>query len=392
MSKITNAAAGAVPMDALLEDVDINALVDRIDLDEQLARIDLNAALVRVDMDQLMDQIDLDEVMSRIDINKLMDRVDVDSLLDRVDVNALLDRVDANALLDRVDVDSLLDRVDTDALIARTDLNAALDQVDLNQVMDRIDVQKVVERAGIPEIVQESTGHMAESMLDLARRQIVAMDQVIMRITLKVGGRSAGELPAGPPNLVGKDTIGEVSRGQVTGHYAGPLSRLLAYMIDVFVILGAFTMFSVGINFVFGAMIDDLDVEFTREGLVGFLVFWSWAYVYYAVSLAVAGRTLGMGIIGMRVVQKSGSPLKARHAFVRTLAMPISFLLFGLGFIGLLFGRRRRALHDWIAGTVVVYDWGDRPAEMAAPLTEWLGRHDEVDVGKDTAAASDGRM
>ena len=311
--------------------------------------------------------------------------------MDRVDANALLDRVDPDRLLDRVDPNALLDRVDTNALIARIDLDAALDQVDLNQVMDRIDVQKVVERAGIPEIVQESTGHMAGSMLDLARRQIVAIDQVIMRITLKVGGRSANELPAGPPDLVGKNAIGEVSRGQVTGHFAGPLSRLLAYMIDLFVILGAFTMFSVGINFVFGALIGDLDTDFTREGLVGFLVIWSWAYLYYAVSLAVAGRTLGMGTIGLRVVQKSGSPLKAHQGFVRTLAMPLSFMVLGLGFIGLLFGSRRRALHDWIAGTVVVYDWGDRPAEMSAPLTQWLGRHDQPVVAKDTPTRSDSR-
>ncbi len=389
LSRLTNAAAGVVPMDALLDDVDIDALVDRIDLNEQIARIDLNAALARVDMNQLLSQVDLDEVMSRIDIESLLDRIDVNALLDRVDPDQLLDRVDPDRLLDRVDPNALLDRVDTNELIARTDLNAALDQVDLDAVMDRIDVKKVVERAGIPEIVQESTGHMAESMLDLVRRQVVAIDQVIMRITLKVGGRSAKDLPAGPPNLVGKGATGEVATGQVTGHYAGPLSRLLAYVIDLFVILGGFTLFSVGVNFVFGNVISDLNVEFTREGLVGFLLFWSWAYLYYAVSLAVAGRTLGMGIIGLRVVRKSGSPLKVHQAFVRTLVMPLSFIIFGLGFIGLLFGRKRRALHDWIAGTVVVYDWGDRPAEMSTPLTQWLVRQNAGDVAKDTQSQLD---
>jgi uncharacterized RDD family membrane protein YckC len=35
-------------------------------------------------------------------------------------------------------------------------------------------------------------------------------------------------------------------------------------------------------------------------------------------------------------------------------------------------GRNRRALHDLIAGTAVVYDWGDRPAQMPAPLSSFI--------------------
>ena len=62
---------------------------------------------------------------------------------------------------------------------------------------------------------------------------------------------------------------------------------------------------------------------------------------------------------------------------LRTLAFPLSFLLFGLGFTGILFQRDRRALHDMIAGTAVVYSWEaraarlrflDRPSPGPAPL------------------------
>jgi hypothetical protein len=49
---------------------------------------------------------------------------------------------------------------------------------------------------------------------------------------------------------------------------------------------------------------------------------------------------------------------------VRTLAFPLSFLLFGLGFTGILFGQQRRALHDVIAGTAVVYAWDARAARL----------------------------
>jgi uncharacterized RDD family membrane protein YckC len=39
--------------------------------------------------------------------------------------------------------------------------------------------------------------------------------------------------------------------------------------------------------------------------------------------------------------------------------LPFSFVL-GLGFVGLVFGRRRRALHDVAAGTIVVSDYVSR--------------------------------
>jgi hypothetical protein len=41
----------------------------------------------------------------------------------------------------------------------------------------------------------------------------------------------------------------------------------------------------------------------------------------------------------------------------------------------------RRALHDVLAGSAVVYDWGDRPAEMPAPITRWFARHGVDGVG-----------
>ena len=81
-----------------------------------------------------------------------------------------------------------------------------------------------------------------------------------------------------------------------------------------------------------------------------------------------------MGIVGIAVVNRQGGPLTGLHAFVRTIVFPLSFLITGLGFLGILISPERRALHDAAAGTVVVNDWGDRPAEMPTPLTRWLRR------------------
>jgi hypothetical protein len=82
------------------------------------------------------------------------------------------------------------------------------------------------------------------------------------------------------------------------------------------------------------------------------------------------------------VVNRQGTTITGRQALVRTLVFPLSFLAFGLGFVGIFISPTRRTLHDAAAGTVVVYDWGDRPAEMSAPLTRWVNQHaDDVAPG-----------
>jgi uncharacterized RDD family membrane protein YckC len=82
-----------------------------------------------------------------------------------------------------------------------------------------------------------------------------------------------------------------------------------------------------------------------------------------------------MLLTGIKVVTRQGQPLSPVAALVRVLAFPLSFLLFGLGFVGIVVGRERRALHDVIARSAVVYDWGDRPAELPGPLTRWIAEH-----------------
>ena len=59
----------------------------------------------------------------------------------------------------------------------------------------------------------------------------------------------------------------------------------------------------------------------------------------------------------MLVVEANGDVLSGRSAAVRTLAFPLSFLVFGIGLLLGLFRRDRRELHDLIGGTAVLYDW-----------------------------------
>ena len=311
-----------------------------------------------VDPDAVLDKVDVNHVLDRVDVNQLLDRVDVNELLDRVDVNELLDRVDVNQLLDRVDVDRLMDRVDVDAIV------------------DRVDVEDIVNRAGISDIVREGTGALAGSAIDVGRRQLVALDQIVGATIYRVTGRDPRARPTAPATLDRGTEIDETGRGQVTGDYAGPVSRLLAFAADAIIIWAAFALAAVGVAYVAQLFTAVEPTGSATQSLFGLLLLLSWGFLYFWASLALAGRTFGMALVGISVVARDGQPLTARAATRRTLVFPFSFVFF-LGFLGILFSPERRALHDAAGGTAVVYDWGDRPAEMPAPITRWVAQHSE---------------
>jgi uncharacterized RDD family membrane protein YckC len=81
----------------------------------------------------------------------------------------------------------------------------------------------------------------------------------------------------------------------------------------------------------------------------------AWEFACFACCWAASGKTAGLALFGVRVVRDDGSDASGRRAAAGTLAFPLSFLLLGLGFAGILLGGQRRALHDVIAGTAVIY-------------------------------------
>src|SRR5208282_1938278 len=93
-------------------------------------------------------------------------------------------------------------------------------------------------------------------------------------------------------------------------------------------------------------------------------VFVAWQFLYFGYSWAASGRTFGMAVLGIRVVMADGTTIEPRRGVLRALVFPLSFLLFGLGFLGILVQRERRALHDLIAGTAVIYAWDARAARL----------------------------
>jgi len=146
-------------------------------------------------------------------------------------------------------------------------------------------------------------------------------------------------------------------------HFAGAASRLVGYAIDFGVSTGLFTLTLAGINFV-ASLIEGHSVSWSRADIAVTIAYLLWLFVYFAYSWAASGKTFGMAILGIRVVSADGAAATVRQAVIRTLAFPLSFLLLGLGFLGIVLQRDRRALHDLIAGTAVIYAWDARAARL----------------------------
>lgn len=358
---VTGRVVHAMDPDAVLAQIDLDVLLARIDMDALLARVDMDALLARIDVSALLDRVDPDALLARTDPNALLARTDPAVLLDRVDPDALLARVDMDALLDRVDVDALLARIDPEVLLARVDMDALL---------ARVDLEALVARSGVPDLITASTQHLFGTALDLARRQLVALDVILDRTAARLLRRDPASAPVGPPALLGA----EEAAATVTGHYAGPVTRAVAAGLDVAVVLTSFTLGLAGLAYLtqFVVGVPPIDTEVRGPLTLGALALWAWTYSF--AGHAIAGRTVAKGLVGIRVVAADGGPLTVRQAFVRTLAFPLSALLFGAGFLLVLVQREHRALHDLLGGTAEVYDWGERAAEMPGPLSSFLAR------------------
>jgi uncharacterized RDD family membrane protein YckC len=147
------------------------------------------------------------------------------------------------------------------------------------------------------------------------------------------------------------------------GTYAGAVSRFAAFTIDLFTSSAAFALALAAISYAVH-VVTGRQISWNKQDVVVAVIFVAWQFVYFGYSWAVSGRTFGMAVLGVRVVGADGTALDPWRGAVRALVFPLSFLLCGLGFLGILVQRERRALHDLIAGSAVVYAWDARAARL----------------------------
>ena len=126
--------------------------------------------------------------------------------------------------------------------------------------------------------------------------------------------------------------------------YAGRFHRFLAALVD-FVIIGA------GISILGAIGVIDLGEPSATDQVLEAVI----SFGYYVLLTAAFGATLGKMALGMRVVDESGQKAGFFRVLIReTIGKIVSFLVFFLGYIWILFDGKRQGWHDRIGRTFVV--------------------------------------
>ena len=315
-------------------------------------------------------------VMRQIDTNDIVDALDVNVIAESLDLDALVDRLDLDELVEHLDVNAIANRLDLDALLGRMDVNMIAERLDMDLLIDRLDVNMIAERLDMAKITAGATQDVATSGLDLVRRQIMRIDATVDGVTGRILHRKPGSRPVAPPELLDRDDLSEstedpqeLQRRDVSGHYAGPVTRGLGIFGDLVAVVGLQALLGWFALVVFGVVFDVADPGWGRW--LALLVFGSVFLAWFWIPIALFGRTVAMAVLGIAVVRRDGGIVDGRRAFVRALFFPVS-LIVPLCFIGLLVGKERRAFHDVIAGTTVVYDWGAREAQQPVTIRQQL--------------------
>lgn len=77
---------------------------------------------------------------------------------------------------------------------------------------------------------------------------------------------------------------------------------------------------------------------------------------YFFLTVGIAGQTLGKALMGIRIVDAGGGRLSLARSLIRTFAYLVSLIPLLMGFLWILIDRDRRAWHDLISGSRVVYE------------------------------------
>lgn len=132
--------------------------------------------------------------------------------------------------------------------------------------------------------------------------------------------------------------------------------RLGAFAIDCGVVVSvacAVGVLGLGISGHGASFQEGLGVLFARLKAVVWLAALL-GLAYFVLALWIFGRTLGKYVLGLRLIKLAPRSLRFEEALLRELGLLFSLLPLGLGLLWPLFDAERRALHDYIAGTLVI--------------------------------------
>jgi uncharacterized RDD family membrane protein YckC len=144
-------------------------------------------------------------------------------------------------------------------------------------------------------------------------------------------------------------------------------ARLAAYLIDHIILTVIFIMIWIPIADEQHWPIPELPKEQTQSAIQQFReqinlwvnralpVFYPIFLIYEVLLNGRFGATFGKMAIGAKITMVDGSPIGYGRAMLRWFAERISDFSFGVGYLLIALRRDKRALHDLLAGTKVIY-------------------------------------
>lgn len=140
-----------------------------------------------------------------------------------------------------------------------------------------------------------------------------------------------------------------------TSRFGGVATRGVALVVDAFTVAALSVLLGAAAGLV-ASLVGGIRPDWLAGlllGAAGLVV----AAGYFTVFWSTAGQTPGMRLVSVRVSPgRSDRQLTAARALVRTVGVALAIIPCFLGFLPALFDSRRRALPDYLAGTVVLYD------------------------------------
>ena len=254
------------------------------------------------------------------------------SALENEQTERLVQRVLQSPALDRILVDAMESRLTvdlTDRLLRSPEFGRAL-----KQILASPEVRSA--------LVQQTTSLTAEAAAAAAQKAKTLDDSTESAARGLVGSKRPSEAR---PVLYG----GIATRGTALA-----VDALLVTLI--FVIGGALV-----------GLVASLFGKLRPEWLVGVLVGGGWLLVvvaYFTWFWSTVGQTPGMRLMRVRVVDATGAPPSVGWSLVRLVGLALAIIPLFAGILPALFNDRRRALQDFLAGTVVLYY--ERPGLPAA--------------------------
>lgn len=237
-----------------------------------------------------------------------------------------------------------------------------------HRVLERV-VRELAETGELQRLIEESLA--SPRAVELTDRVLASeeMQQMLRSVATSpelrsaMAKQSAGlaeEVVAGARrSAVALD--GRIGRSK-SSRFAGVATRGIALAFDALVALAIFVTGSAVV-----ALIASLVGGIRPHWLAGTLLGAAWVLVaggYFTLFWSAAGQTPGMRLMHLRVRRTGGGGLSLGRSIVRVVGLALAIIPLFAGFLPALFDERRRALPDYLAGTVVEYDVAP-PAELS---------------------------